>query len=86
MLLQLICILHLCSSAVIIKYHADEQAIDNFQEIQIDDHTFYVDNFLNSSDSNPNVLESMYAHQSVGKSHRFYYTLGERKSSEFIFS
>lgn len=41
----------------------DDMSIDNFYPVKIPS----------------NILETVYVHQSLGKSHRFYFTRGERK-------
>lgn len=40
---------------------------------------------LNPANGESNILESVYAIQSIGKSHRFYFTQGERKEGNQTF-
>lgn len=40
---------------------------------------------LNGNYGQNNILETVYAKQSVGKSHRFYFTAGERQECNDIF-
>lgn len=66
----------MCASIISFDTFADDNSIDSSEN------DMSIDN-LNSIDGGvSNILETMYAIQSFGKSHRFYFTQGERKDGK----
>lgn len=55
----------------------DENTIDSTEN------DMSIDNLM-SANGETNILESVYAMQSIGKSHRFYFTQGERKEGKRV--
>lgn len=68
----------LCNSAISYTIISSDLVNDNFIDFSDDDDMAIINSGENYG--NNNILETTYASQSVGKSHRFYFTAGERQN------
>lgn len=72
-----------CNFAVSITIISSNSIFDD-TSIDFSESDMTSDTFSGNYGQN-NLLETVYARQSVGKSHRFYFTVGERQDSNNIF-
>lgn len=68
----LLCSLAMCSSIISLDTYYDNSIDSSMANDMSIDNVYSVDGMSN-------ILETMYVRQSLGKSHRFYFTQGERK-------
>lgn len=78
-MLQILAFHHVPTDGVLTDSSIED---NNINEVNSNVTGYFDDSFFVVSEHQHLFLESMQAHQSFGKSHRFYYTLGERKDGK----